>query len=188
MLNYLFGSPIYTSFAEGVTLNNTIQYNTIQYNTIQNNTIQHNTPCVEHQNNTIQYNTIQYNTIQYNTGVLYSRKIHVMLMTLGCALGQSALHFCCSTPGQGITNTYNSPLSQTKLLYGHTILMKAFHKHRENSNHVKLHMYVCTPQTHLLISGIHTYADQNTHYGIALSVKGCNLQLVASPWSECLAV
>ena len=33
----------------------------------------------------------------------YSR--NTVLMTSGFALGQSALYFCCSTPGQDITNT-----------------------------------------------------------------------------------
>ena len=39
------------------------------------------------------------------SGVL-QQKLNTVLMTSGFALGQSALYFCCSTPGQYITNTY----------------------------------------------------------------------------------
>ena len=38
-------------------------------------------------------------------GVL-QQKLNTVLMTLGFTLGQSALYFYCSTPGQDISNIY----------------------------------------------------------------------------------
>ena len=90
-----------------------------------------------------------YNLVISCPGVLQQR--NTVLMTLGFALGQSALYFCCSTPGQDITNTY---MSQTYICTYVCI-------------HVPyIHMYVC-----VYTCPIHTYV--RTYSGAAAHVPKC---------------
>ena len=95
---------------------------------------------------------------------------NTVLMTSGFALGQSALYFCCSTPGQDITNTYvwirtyiypsySASTTNPTYIHMHTHTLMYTHTH----THVRTHAHMHTLTHARMYARTHTHTHTYTH-------------------------
>ena len=92
------------------------------------------------------------------------------LMTSGFSLGQSALYFCCSTPGQDITNTYIHTYIHTYVHMYIRTFIQYVQRYVRTYTHTCIHTYVCT-QAHIQRPvPAHTYIRTYMCHGVRVKV------------------